>query len=92
MEDQRSIITKELLEVSSKKLDSSKKLIEAKEFMFQTAQYFTQTHIVQKQQLVSSIFPEKLIYDGEKVRTPRVNEVLRPILLKTNEKCINKKG
>jgi site-specific DNA recombinase len=34
-----------------------------------------------KQQLIGSIFPEKLVFAGGKVRTARINEVLRLILL-----------
>jgi site-specific DNA recombinase len=30
-----------------------------------------------KKRLVSSIFPEKIVFDGKKCRTPRMNEVLR---------------
>ena len=34
-----------------------------------------------KKQILSSIFSEDLIFDGKKCRTPRINEVLRLILL-----------
>lgn len=34
-----------------------------------------------KQQLISSIFPEKFEFDGKKCRTTRINDVLRYILL-----------
>ncbi len=34
-----------------------------------------------KVRLLSSIFPEKFIFDGEKCRTPRINELLLRILL-----------
>ncbi|MFM7017613.1 MAG: hypothetical protein ACKOWY_02295, partial [Flavobacterium sp.] len=33
-----------------------------------------------KQQLISSIFPEKFEFDGKKCRTTRINDVLRLIL------------
>ena len=33
--------------------------------------------LINKQRIVSSTFPEKLIFDGKKSRTPRLNEVLR---------------
>jgi hypothetical protein len=34
-----------------------------------------------KKRILSSIFPENLVFDGEKCRTSRINEVLRLILL-----------
>ena len=37
--------------------------------------------LTDKKQILSSIFPEDLIFDGKKCRTPRINEVLRLILL-----------
>jgi site-specific DNA recombinase len=43
-----------------------------------------------KKKLLSSIFPEKLYFDGKKCRTPRMNEVLRLVLL-TDEASKKKK-
>ena len=37
-----------------------------------------------KQALLSSIFPEKIYFDGKKCRTQRINEVLRVIMLNNN--------
>jgi site-specific DNA recombinase len=42
-----------------------------------------------KKRLVSSIFPEKIIFDGKKSRTPRLNEVLRLALM--TDKAFSKK-
>jgi len=56
------------------------------------ASHINQADVSNKQNLLSSIFPEKLVFDGEKCRTPRVNEVLRLILLKTSRKQRIKKG
>ncbi len=39
-----------------------------------------------EKQILSSIFPEDLIFEGKKCRTPRINKVLRLILLIDNEK------
>ena len=36
--------------------------------------------MAQKQEIISSIFPEKLQFDGKKCRTPRINDALRYIL------------
>ena len=48
--------------------------------------------ISQKQDLVSSIFPEKLQFDGKKCRTPRINDTLRYILQIDKDLQGNKKG
>jgi len=43
-------------------------------------------------ELISSIFPEYLEFDGEKCRTPRINDVLRFIFQIDNDLPKNKKG
>ena len=45
-----------------------------------------------KKQILGSIFPEDLIFDGKKCRTPRINAVLRLILLIDNNKQKTKSG
>jgi len=45
-----------------------------------------------KKQILGSIFPENLIFDGKKCRTPRINEVLRLILLIDNKNQNKKSG
>lgn len=40
---------------------------------------YEQGKIKQKRQIVGSIFPEKLIFDGFQYRTPRLNETVRLI-------------
>jgi site-specific DNA recombinase len=42
--------------------------------------HYSNSAIRDKQQLLSSIFPEKFIFDGKKCRTTRINDVLRFIL------------
>ncbi len=43
--------------------------------------HYVNSPIREKQQLLSSIFPEKFEFDGKKCRTTRINDVLRYILL-----------
>ena len=43
-------------------------------------EHYTNSSIRDKQQLISSIFPEKFEFDGNKCRTTRINDVLRYIL------------
>ncbi len=53
---------------------------------------FNQAAPRQKREIISSIFPEKLVFDGNKCRTPRLNEVLYRILLIDNNISKNKDG
>ena len=53
---------------------------------------YNRSTITQKQDLVSSIFPEKLQFDGKKCRTPRINDTLRYILQIDRDLQGNKKG
>ena len=51
---------------------------------------FNLADVQTKKEILSSIFPEKLIFEGNKCRTPRINEVLRHILLIDRRKHKNK--
>ena len=42
--------------------------------------HYLQSDVADKQKLISSIFPEKISFDGDKCRTTRINDVLRCIL------------
>ena len=63
---------------------------------FQHLENFKQTYlnssIVHKQKLISSIFPEKIEFDGKKCRTIRINDFLRYILQIDKQLDENKKG
>jgi site-specific DNA recombinase len=54
--------------------------------------HYQHSNVEQKQQLLGSIFPEKLDFDGNKCRTIRINEVLGHILLIDNKIKSKKKG
>ena len=41
---------------------------------------YDKSTVGQKQEIISSIFPDKLKFDGKKCRTPRINDTLRYIL------------
>ncbi len=92
IEQQRSNLSDQLSKIEKGSKTQSKKLNEAIEFLFKSGEYFNLADPTQKQSLVSSIFPEKLVYDGKKVRTPRINEVLQLMLLKTRKQRNKKKG
>ena len=55
-------------------------------------QSYINSSIEDKTKLISSIFPEKIEFDGKKCRTPRINDVLRYILQIDKELPENKKG
>ena len=55
-------------------------------------QTYTNSAITHKNKLISSIFPEKIEFDGKKCRTTRINDVLRYILQIGKELDENKKG
>jgi len=55
-------------------------------------QTYTNSAITHKKKLISSIFPEKIEFDGNKCRTTRINDVLRYILQIYKELGENKKG
>jgi hypothetical protein len=55
-------------------------------------QTYTNSAIAHKKKLISSIFPEKIEFDGKKCRTTRINDVLRYILQIDKELDENKKG
>ena len=63
---------------------------------FHHLENFKQTYInsplAHKQKLISSIFPEKIEFDGKKCRTIRINDFLRYILQIDKELPENKKG
>jgi len=63
---------------------------------FQHLENFRQTYansaIEHKKKLISSIFPEKIEFDGKKCRTTRINDVFRYILQIDRDLPQNKKG
>ena len=63
---------------------------------FHHLENFKQTYLnsplAHKQKLISSIFPEKIEFDGKKCRTIRINDFLRYILQIDKELPENKKG
>ena len=52
---------------------------------------FEQADLEQKQKIVGSIFPERLIFEKNQFRTKKMNRVIQLISQNTNEKSKNKK-
>ena len=55
-------------------------------------QSYNNSAIAHKKKLISSIFTEKIEFDGKKCRTTRINDVLRCILQIDRDLPQNKKG
>ena len=47
--------------------------------LFQLNEIYHDGTIIEKRQVIGSIYPEKLTFDGDQLRTTRVNEVVRVI-------------
>ncbi len=54
---------------------------------------YSETNVTRKREIISSIYPEKLSFDGMQYRTPRINEAVRLIYHINNElaRTINRK-
>ncbi len=46
---------------------------------------YTEANVTRKREIISSIYPEKLSFDGMQYRTPRINEAARLIYHINNE-------
>jgi site-specific DNA recombinase len=46
--------------------------------------------VSKKRELISSIFPQKIVFDGKEYRTPKLNEAARLIYLINNDLYSNK--
>ena len=57
-----------------------KTLEKGEEVLSDIYKIYDRADLTGKKQILSLIFPEDLIFDGEKRRTPRINEVLRLII------------
>lgn len=61
--------------------------------LFSNAKYiYLKANVLQKQQLISSIFPEKIEFKNSKCRTIRINDLLAVMLLKNSRLYGLKKG
>lgn len=77
----------------SRKKSSNNLLVEsAFKHLDQFAETYRNIGVEEKVELISSIFPEKIEFDGEKCRTGRVNDVLRYILQIDKQLPNKKKG
>lgn len=59
--------------------DLKDKLIFCRQVLVNLSECYDEVDLIAKQQIIGSIFPEKLTIDDYKVRTVRVNEAIAPI-------------
>jgi len=81
-----------LRQIKSVKSNFEKYLQSGINLLVNFERFYCKADVHIKQTLIGSIFPENLIIDGEKVRTTRINEVMRLILLNKKDMGGMKKG
>jgi len=60
--------------------------------LFQLEMIYESGSIEVKQRVIGSIYPEKLSFDGENIRTTRINEAIRLLYTMSKDFEENKKG
>ena len=88
---EKTLTEQKLNEIRNVKTGMKKSLEKGVGILSNIGRIYKNAELTDKRRIVSSIFPENLVFDGEKCRTPRINEVLRLILLidKENPKIKN---
>ncbi|MDM1470488.1 recombinase family protein [Myroides odoratimimus] len=87
------VLETQLMKENSKvKIDINKILNKAIEVIANIGTLYAQADISMKRRIIGSIFPEKVVFDGEIYRTDRINVLVRSILLINNEIAENKNG
>jgi hypothetical protein len=81
-----------LNEIKSLKSGLNRSLEKGIGILSNLSKMFERADLQDKKRILSSIFPENLVFDGKKCRTPRINEVLRLILLTDSNKQKTKNG
>jgi site-specific DNA recombinase len=89
---EKNTIEKELAELLKVKSSWEAYLEQGIGMLSNLEKTFNQADPRQKREILSSIFPERLIFDGNNCRTPRLNEVLYQILLIDNNLVKYKSG
>lgn len=90
--EEKASIEGKIYELKAIKSDTNKSLEKGVGVLSNIDRIYDRADLTSKKQILSSIFPEDLIFDGKKCRTPRINEVLRLILLIDSDKHKTKSG
>jgi hypothetical protein len=89
---EKSSIELKLYEIKTVKSGIASSLEKGVGFLSNLGRMYAKADLTDKKRILSSIFSENLVFDGIKCRTPRINEVLRLILLIDNNKQKTKSG
>lgn len=89
---EKTSIERKLNEIKAVNSNLNKSLEKGVGILADVDRMYDRADLTGKSQILSSIFPEDLIFDGKKCRTPRINEVLRLILLIDSNKHKTKSG
>jgi site-specific DNA recombinase len=89
---EKASVERRLNEIRAVKSNLNQSLEKGVGVLADIARLYAKADLVGKKQILGSIFPEDLIFDGKKCRTPRINEVLRFILLIDSDKHKTKCG
>ena len=89
---EKALTEQKLNEIRNIKAGMKKSLERGVGILSNIGRIYKNADLTDKRKIISSIFPENLVFDGEKCRTPRINEVLRLILLIDKENPQTKSG
>src|SRR5690606_28687619 len=78
-EKRARLLEARLIEVSQKAVNISGTLKKVLEALPRLGQFYDDGNNIIKRKVVSSIFPEKIIYTGKTFRTPRLNAAIKLI-------------
>ncbi|WP_413512530.1 recombinase family protein [Myroides odoratus] len=88
---QLEVLEKQLLnEKTSKEVDIKSMLDRALDKVVNLGELYAEGSIQTKREIIGSIFPDKLEFDGKIYRTTRVNTIVGKIFLNNNELGVNK--
>ena len=85
-------LTCELNTLNAEMLNIDSKIINCTELLSNLDKYYEQRDVITKQHIISSIFPSKLVFDNNTVRTLEVNKVVSLICSYSKVFGKNKKG
>jgi hypothetical protein len=60
--------------------------------LFHLSEIYESGSIIEKRQVIGSVYPEKLTFDGDQLRTTRINEAVRLIYTLDKELAEKEKG
>lgn len=76
-ESRKNDLVQRHIEITSGDKDLSRFLKFGLGFLAKLGQYYKNAEVANKQKIISSIFPENLIYENNQYRTTKINEIIR---------------